>query len=234
MPYGTYHEKTPMNLSHIIIMQMKETIRKAKACLPYGMMLTLLFKSQRVNLEGEDGVDLHHTDIYTSKSLERMGYIQVEGVWRKKGTNIKAIDSSSSEEEEEENEETASTTTAEAGTSTAPAPEPESLIPEPAATFEEIGAPFPEFDMPAPEFMTADIPFPEDQMKTLTNSLTGTITLLFCDLKQSVDSRLSQLEEHVTSLQGKVEAIETSRSAPQVELQPILDLISSSSEGIKN
>ena len=48
-----------------------------------------------------------------------------------------------------------------------------------------------------------------------------------------MDSRLSQLEEHVTSLQGKVEAIETSRSAPQVELQPILDLISSSSEAIK-
>ena len=107
-------KKTPVNLSYIIIMQMKETVRKAKSCLPYGMMLTLLFKSQRVSLEGEDGIKLHHTDVYTSKTLERMGYFQVEGVWRKKGTNVRAIGSSSSEEEEEEENVEA------AGTSSAP------------------------------------------------------------------------------------------------------------------
>ena len=43
-----------INLSYIMICQMKETIRKANTCLSYGMVFILLFEDAHVNLEGED------------------------------------------------------------------------------------------------------------------------------------------------------------------------------------
>ena len=47
-----------------------------------------------------------------------------------------------------------------------------------------------------------------------------------------MDSRLDKLEENVSNLKEKVEAIEASRSSPQIDLQPILNCISSSFETI--
>ena len=73
-----------INLSYIMISQMKETTRKANTCLPYGMVFTLLFKATNVNLEGEDSRQLHHIDTYSTKSLIRMGYHLSNGQWKKK------------------------------------------------------------------------------------------------------------------------------------------------------
>ncbi|WP_374695332.1 hypothetical protein ACEW7V_02465 [Areca yellow leaf disease phytoplasma] len=102
---GCVIEGEALNLTHIMMMQMKEAVRKVKACLPYGMVLTLFFQASRVNLEGEDGRPLHHTDTYTSKSLQRMGYELKEGTWRKKGIDIRAIGSSSSEDDDDDDDE---------------------------------------------------------------------------------------------------------------------------------
>jgi len=91
-----------LNLPHIMLLQMKEAVRKVKAYLPYGMVLTLFFQASRVNLNGEDGRPLHHTDTYSSKSLQRMGYQLTEGAWRKKGSDLRAIGSSSSDEDDDD------------------------------------------------------------------------------------------------------------------------------------
>ena len=57
---------------------MKEAARKARACLPYGMVFTLLFEEFGVDCTGEDAKRLLHTDRYTEKSLHRMGIQKVE------------------------------------------------------------------------------------------------------------------------------------------------------------
>ena len=43
---------------------------------------------------------------------------------------------------------------------------------------------------------------------------------------------MDKLEENVSNLKEKVEAIEASRTAPQIDLQPILNCISSNSETV--
>ena len=63
-----------INLSYIMISQIKETTRKANTCLPYGMVFILLFEAAHVNLEDEDSRQLYHIDTYSTKSLIRMGY----------------------------------------------------------------------------------------------------------------------------------------------------------------
>ena len=63
-----------INLSYIMISQMKKTTRKANTCLPYGMVFTLLFEAVHIDLDGEDGKQLHHSDTYSTKSLMRMRY----------------------------------------------------------------------------------------------------------------------------------------------------------------
>ena len=89
-----------INLSYIMISQMKETTRKANTCLPYGMVFSLLFEVAHVNLEGEDSRLLHHTDTYSIKSLIRMEYHLLNGQWKKKISRQRA-DKSSNEDEEE-------------------------------------------------------------------------------------------------------------------------------------
>ena len=74
----------PINLLYIMLSQMKETVRKANTCLPYGMVFILLFEAAHVDLEGEDGRQLYHTDMYSTKSLIRMGYHLSNGQWKKK------------------------------------------------------------------------------------------------------------------------------------------------------
>ena len=68
-----------INLPFIMMSQIKETIRKVKTCLPYGMVFTLLFQTAYIDLNGKDGKELHHTDTYSIKSLIRMGYQLSDG-----------------------------------------------------------------------------------------------------------------------------------------------------------
>ena len=73
-----------INLPAIMICQMKEAVRKVKACLPYGMVLSLFFQSANIDLTGEDSKTLLHTDTYTAKTLQKMGYLLSKGTWKKK------------------------------------------------------------------------------------------------------------------------------------------------------
>ena len=68
-----------INLPFIMMNQMKETTRKAHTCLPYGMVFTLIFEVAHINLSGEDSKQLHHTDTYSVKSLNRMRYHLLNG-----------------------------------------------------------------------------------------------------------------------------------------------------------
>ena len=74
----------PINLPYIMMTQIKETTRKTNTCLPYGMAFTVIFEAAHINLSGEDKREPHHTDTYTAKSLKRMGYIKINGEWKKK------------------------------------------------------------------------------------------------------------------------------------------------------
>ena len=48
------------------------------------MVFTLLFEAAHIDLDGEDGRQLHHSDTYSTKSLMRMGYHLSNGQWKKK------------------------------------------------------------------------------------------------------------------------------------------------------
>ena len=48
-----------INLPFIMMRQMKEIIRGAKTCLPYGMVFILLFQAVHIDLSGKDGKELH-------------------------------------------------------------------------------------------------------------------------------------------------------------------------------
>ena len=91
-----------VNPSYIMLSQMKETIRKANTCLPYGMVFTLLFEAAHINLDDEDSRQLHHSDTYSTKSLIRMGYHLSNRQWKKKISRQRADKSSSEDEEETE------------------------------------------------------------------------------------------------------------------------------------
>ena len=55
-------KREAINLLYIMISQMKETTRKANTCLSYGMVFTLLFEAAHIDLDSEDGRQLHHSD----------------------------------------------------------------------------------------------------------------------------------------------------------------------------
>ena len=68
-------EEYPLNLSKLIISHMIGGSTKTNACLPYDMVLTLLFQEFKVPiLEEEPKRLLHHTDVYSTQSLIRMGF----------------------------------------------------------------------------------------------------------------------------------------------------------------
>ena len=81
---------------------MKETTRNTNTCLPYGMALTLIFEATHIDLSGEDIRQLHHTDTYSTKSLNRMRYHLLNGQWRNKIFGQRADTSSSEDEEKDE------------------------------------------------------------------------------------------------------------------------------------
>ena len=72
---------------------MIEVATKAKASLPYGMILTAIFRDLRVPIsEEEPKRQLRHTDIYNIHSLHRMGYIKRNGIWKKKSGEGRPIE----------------------------------------------------------------------------------------------------------------------------------------------
>ena len=83
-----YHviEGNQINLPFLMITQMKEATKGKRACLPYGMVFTLIFNEFGVNLDGEISKKLLHTDTYNDKSLFRMGYIKKDNNWMKKAS----------------------------------------------------------------------------------------------------------------------------------------------------
>ena len=105
----------PINLPFIMMNQMKETTRKANTCLPYGMAFTLIFEAAHIYLSGEDSRQLHHTNTYSAKSLNIVGYHLLNGQWRKKISGQR-VDTSSSEDEEEDEEQPREFTTTAAST----------------------------------------------------------------------------------------------------------------------
>lgn len=70
-----------MNLSFLMLGQIKEATKRSRACLPYGMVFTLIFIKFGVSLDGEDAKRLLHIDHYNQRSLQRMGYINVDDKW---------------------------------------------------------------------------------------------------------------------------------------------------------
>ena len=93
-----------INLPFIMIGQMKETIRKAKTCLPYGTVFILLFQNVHIDLSEEYIKELHHSDTYSIKYLMRMGYHLSDGHWKRKILGQKVVQSSSEDEEKETKE----------------------------------------------------------------------------------------------------------------------------------
>ena len=103
----------PIDLPFIMMNQMKETTRKANTCLPYAMAFTLIFEAAHIDLSEEDSRQLHHTDTYFTKSLNRMGYHLLNGQWRKKisGQRVDTSLSEDEEKDEDQHQEVATTAT---------------------------------------------------------------------------------------------------------------------------
>lgn len=53
--------------------------------LPYGMFLTFIFKKHGVVFKYESILKLKHYNTYNEFSLQRMGYIKINGHWTWKG-----------------------------------------------------------------------------------------------------------------------------------------------------
>lgn len=51
-----------INLPFLMLSQIREVAKKYRACLPYGMVVTLIFIEFVVNCKGEDARKLQHTD----------------------------------------------------------------------------------------------------------------------------------------------------------------------------
>ncbi|XP_038972044.1 uncharacterized protein LOC120104630 [Phoenix dactylifera] len=75
---------SPLSLPHLIIRHMVESASRARASLPYGMLLTLVFEEFGVNTEGEPSTTLGHWDTYNDRSLHRMGFRKKDGQWIRK------------------------------------------------------------------------------------------------------------------------------------------------------
>ena len=61
--------ETSISFPSLMLQQLKDTANKSKACLPYGMILTLIFKEFQVNLEGKDFKKLAHIDYINKETL---------------------------------------------------------------------------------------------------------------------------------------------------------------------
>ena len=63
-----------LNLSSLTFQQIWELASRVKACLSYGMALTLTFRQFGVALEGETTRVLKHSNAYNDQSLYRIGF----------------------------------------------------------------------------------------------------------------------------------------------------------------
>ena len=76
-----HHLRIAFDLPLLIFTQMRDRVGRARACLPYGMALTLVFREVGIDIEGKLFVDLCHTDTYDKQTLIRMGYRKVGQSW---------------------------------------------------------------------------------------------------------------------------------------------------------
>lgn len=72
--------EVPISLPQLILSVMKDVVNR-KAPLPYGMILTHVFRAFGLRLRDETAKSLGHFDIYNVHSLHRMGFNKVNGVW---------------------------------------------------------------------------------------------------------------------------------------------------------
>ena len=88
-------EEILVNLPWLMIGYMYEAATKAHVSLPYGMVLTLIFKEFGIPISDEKPKWLlHHTDHYNLQTLHRMGYKKENDKWVKKGQSrhIEGVD----------------------------------------------------------------------------------------------------------------------------------------------
>ena len=86
-------EEFLLNLSKLMISHMIEGFTKRNACLPYGMVLTMMFREFGIPITEEEPKRLLcHTDIYSVQSLYRMEFQKTHGEWRRIDTKSKATD----------------------------------------------------------------------------------------------------------------------------------------------
>ena len=212
---------------------MKETIRKANTCLPYGMVFTLIFKAAHINLSGEDSRQLHHTDTYIAKSLIRMEYHLSNGQWRKKISGQRA-DTSSSEDEEEDEEQpyevaatTASTQEEEIemqgliDITIQPSVPTSPTIDRFAPSTMDMPTP-PTMDLPTSDTTQTPIIKPsvsqsyiDNQMRQMTKSLTTSIGSMFEKFNQSVEQRFQKLSKKINQLKSRMDLYDLTTNAAQ-------------------
>ena len=77
-------EEIQINLSFLMLAQIKEAAKRQRASLPYGMAFILIFSEFGVDLEGENSKRLLYTNYYSENSLHRIGYTKIGGQWVKK------------------------------------------------------------------------------------------------------------------------------------------------------
>lgn len=54
-----YHlmQTIPINLLGMMLVQIREAMKKVKVCLPYGILLTYIFEAFRVSFKGESSIN---------------------------------------------------------------------------------------------------------------------------------------------------------------------------------
>ena len=200
--------------------QMKETTRKANTCLPYRMAFTLIFEVVHIDLSGEDSRQLHHTDTYSAKSLNRMGYYLLNGQQRKKISGQR-VDTSSREDEEEDEEQPREVATIAASVQEEEI-ETQGLI----DIIIEPSMPTPlTIDRPAPLTMDMSIPpimniptsatietpiiepsmsqsYIDNQLRQMTESITTSIGSMLEKFNLSVEQRFQNLSEKINQLKS--------------------------------
>ena len=76
-----------------MITHMIEGSTKRNACLPYGMVLTLLFQDFKVPIPKDEPKRLlRHTNIYSNQSLIHMGFKKINGEWKRSKGKQKAAE----------------------------------------------------------------------------------------------------------------------------------------------
>lgn len=96
-----------INLLFLMLSQIKEIVKKSRACLPYGIVFTLIFPEFGVDCSGEDARKLPHTNRYNEQSLYHIGYSKVDDRWVYKafGQGVTALDSLDDDEDGDNGEE---------------------------------------------------------------------------------------------------------------------------------